>query len=141
MANMHEKLNGNSDFQHLVKYYREQLLHIQTTAKITDGDYYFLDSDRLVEEPTETLEQLTNYLGLTTHLREKYDIFEDTGQAGKGDPSENIKNGKITKTEHNERNFVSAKEMSELTNLYIETRTLLTENSKKTGDNVLFTKG
>lgn len=132
MATMHQKLNDNNGYQHLAKYYQKQLLHIQESAKLITNDYFYLDSEDLVENTSSTLEQLTRYLDLPTPLSENYNIFTDTGEAGKGDPSDNIKHGAITKTAPSEQSHFSKEEITELTKLYSETRTLLKTHSIKT---------
>jgi len=83
------------DIAQVAAYYAKQLEKIQCYAKQTIGTAVFLEAERIVETPSQTLTALTEVLGLTEPLREDYSIFAQTGVPGHCDPSDNIKTGKV----------------------------------------------
>lgn len=86
-----------------LNYYRDRLLQLQTLAtrlqQSSSAEYFFIESDKLIEQPGSFLAQLQSWLKLGSPIRENYSIFEHTGKAVAGDPSKNIKTGKIIRTQ------------------------------------------
>jgi hypothetical protein len=57
-----------------------------------------IEYDDLVDQISTTLTALTRFLNLDSPLMETYTTHRQTGRAGWGDPSENIKSGRIVRT-------------------------------------------
>lgn len=100
MFKMHQKLNKNANYMHLVQYYRDRLQYMNEFAKQHENKYLFVDSENLVLNPDAELDKITQYLALDTPIQQQYKQFSETGIAGSGDPSENIKAGEIIQTEN-----------------------------------------
>jgi len=79
-------------------YYCSRLLKLEEYSKQID-DSFFIDSNDLVEDTENLLNTLSNWLHLEKPLEKEYSIFSHTGEAGYGDPSQNIKSGIVKKTE------------------------------------------
>ncbi len=60
--------------------------------------FFYIDSDELVSNTDEILEELSRFLDLSTHLSPTYKKFEKTGKRRFGDSSENINSGAIVDT-------------------------------------------
>jgi len=87
----------------ICSYYCASMLWLQAYAERLRGDFFFLESDNLIDRTQCVLENLTNWLELEEPLSERYSMFENTGKAWHGDPSLNIKSGYVKKTnEHTE---------------------------------------
>ncbi|MEM8844736.1 MAG: hypothetical protein AAGB35_06790 [Pseudomonadota bacterium] len=80
------------------EYYCSRLLHLTEFSKILNGNYFFIESDDLLDETNFVLENLTNWLDLPTPLNNSYTEFDNTGKPGYGDPSEKIHARKLIKT-------------------------------------------
>jgi len=82
-------------------YYCARLLKLEEffhqLQVLNKNNYFFIESDDLVKNPNNLLSNLQSWLNLDSPINEQYSIFSDTGKAGYGDPSENIKTGKIIK--------------------------------------------
>ncbi|MFA5321310.1 MAG: hypothetical protein WC373_01445 [Smithella sp.] len=87
-----------ADHVKAVDYYCSRLLSLEKYARKTAGNYFFLESDDLVDNTEYVLESLTRWLGLNDLLDKKYSIFRNTGKRGYGDPSHQIKSGILEKT-------------------------------------------
>ncbi len=115
----------------VVKYYEKRLLRLQTIAKRANGEALFIEGHQLIDFPKETLTTVSNYLQLNEPLSESYDTFSLTGSIGAGDPSDNIKTGKIVK---NRDQYESIKIDDELlqraTSIYLETKDILQQECK-----------
>jgi len=94
-------ITGNDSYKNPEKvseYYCSRLSRLKEFAETIGGDYFFLESDDLVNNTEYILGELTGWLGLDTPLVENYLMFNNTGKPGYGDPSDNIRAGKIIKT-------------------------------------------
>ena len=80
------------------EYYCSRLSRLAEYAEIFEGNYFFVDSDDLVNKTDHVLRELTGWLGLDTPLVNGYMEFSNTGKSGYGDPSEEIRAGRLTKT-------------------------------------------
>ena len=82
----------------VLEYYCSRLLRLTEYAEIFGGDYFFLESDDLVNNTDHVLRELTGWLCLDTPLVNNYIVFNNTGKPGYGDRSEKIRTGKLIKT-------------------------------------------
>jgi len=96
---MNKKAHNEWPVDKTVSYYLNRLAYIRAFAKKNAKNYMFVNSDDFMREPDHYLNTITNYLGLKKPLTKNYKVFNDTGTAGKGDPSSNIQAGKIINTE------------------------------------------
>ena len=79
-------------------YYIER---IRTLAEFCRGGsitYYYYDAEMFQAAPETLLPALTGWLELDPPLSERYQVFSQTGMAGKGDSSKFIHSGKIDRT-------------------------------------------
>jgi hypothetical protein len=81
-------------------HYTDRLAHLLRLAhRIDDRDRCLLVTHRqLVAETPAAFGALEQFLDLRAPLREDYQIMPTTGQAGIGDPSPNIRLGKIARS-------------------------------------------
>lgn len=86
------------DPEQVLKYYCSRLSRLEDYAEMIGGNYFFLESDELVTNTEHVLESLTRWLCLDKPLDNSYLQFSGTGKIGYGDPSNNIRTGKIKKT-------------------------------------------
>jgi hypothetical protein len=97
------RIEWHRDPEAICRYYCASMLWLQGYAERLRGDFFFLESDDLIDRTQCVLEELTDWLGLDEPLSERYSIFENTGKAWHGDPSCNIRSGIVKKTiEHTE---------------------------------------
>ena len=87
-------------FEKISEYYCSRLSRLEEYAEIMSKDYFFLESDDLVNNTDNVLKDITKWLGLNTPLDNSYSLFNKTGKPGYGDPSDNIQNRKIKKTKN-----------------------------------------
>lgn len=80
------------------EYYCSRLQQLSGYAK-NNFDVFFIDSDDLVTNPDYVLARLSAWLELNQALTQHYSIFKRTGVKRAGDPSKNIMEGKIIKTD------------------------------------------
>jgi hypothetical protein len=80
-------------------YYCSRLLRLEEYSKQMEGNYFFINSNDIIEDSENILDSLTDWLNLKEPLKKEYSIFPHTGKAGHGDPSQNIRSGIIKKTE------------------------------------------
>jgi hypothetical protein len=79
-------------------YYVERIRVLADFCLTTDQPYYYYDSELFQEAPDTLLGKLTDWLELDSPLTGRYQLFSQTGKAGKGDSSRFIYSGKIEKT-------------------------------------------
>ncbi len=97
---MSENLNNPnriSDIYKIEKYYLKRLEQLAQLAKRTNGKAVYLDADKIVNDTDFVLGYMSDWLQLKTPLSSEYKTFSKTGEPGFGDPSDNIKQGKIIK--------------------------------------------
>ncbi|WP_299211975.1 sulfotransferase [uncultured Aquimarina sp.] len=76
------------------KYYYDRMSYlIQLKEKLSDDQCLVINSDELVSTPSVILNQIGEFLDMSTPLKSEYETFNFTGISG--DPSANIKEGKI----------------------------------------------
>ncbi len=78
--------------------YCSRLSRLEEYAEIFYENSFFLESDDLVNNTDHVLRELTSWLGLDKPLVNSYMEFNNTGKPRYGDPSENIRAGKLIKT-------------------------------------------
>lgn len=86
------------DPQVALDYYCSRLKNLEQYAQFVRGNYFFIESDDLVEDADRVLKNLSTWLDLDQPLNKNYSLFENTGTVGYGDPSSNIKSGTIKST-------------------------------------------
>lgn len=95
---------GNECYDSIDKvsqYYNKRLRELIKISEVFNKDCYFIESDSLINDTDNILSALSSWLMLETPLKSSYKLFQNTGKAGYGDPSENINAGKIKKTKQN----------------------------------------
>lgn len=91
-------IEWHGDPEAVSSYYRASMVWLQGFAERLGGDFFFIESDSLIENTQCVLEQLTKWLSLEEALKENYVIFKNTGKAWHGDPSSNIRTGYVKTT-------------------------------------------
>ena len=97
-------LLGNENYKNqslAFEYYCNRVKLLSEYAK-ESNDTLFIDSDEIVSRSEEVLAELTDWLGLDQALSQNYSIFSRTGVVKAGDPSKNIRAGKIVETSKHE---------------------------------------
>jgi hypothetical protein len=79
-------------------YYIERIRVLADFCRTTDQPYYYYDAELFQAAPDRLLGKLTDWLELASPLTVHYQLFSQTGKAGKGDSSRFIYSGKIEKT-------------------------------------------
>jgi len=88
-----------SDEASALDYYSSRLDVLEEYGKLREGNFFFVDSDELIDRFDDLRFALTTWLGLSNLLEAEYQIFNKTGRAVFGDSSDRIKSGKIEKTQ------------------------------------------
>lgn len=86
-----------------LSYYVERLQHVQEMLQEYGSSFVLLTCTDLTERTDDTLRHISEYLGLDERLAPTYDTMWSTGESGIGDPSDNIKEGRVrlgTRTSH-----------------------------------------
>lgn len=85
----------------VVHYYTARLAvcceFVENYAELTGRRAIFIEAERLVQRPAETLHALSKELTLSAPLSEEYQTFDASGQPGVGDPSTTIMSGRIVR--------------------------------------------
>jgi hypothetical protein len=76
-------------------YYIDRVNWLAGFCRSSGLPYYYYDAELFQAAPQALLEKLTEWLRLDTPLSERYQLFSQTGKAGKGDSSALIYSGKI----------------------------------------------
>ena len=92
-------VNWQSSPEGATEYYCSRLASLAYYGEVLKSDYYFLESENLVNRTESVLSELTSWLGLSENLEETYQLFSNSGKPLFGDPSDVIKSKKIVKTE------------------------------------------
>ncbi|MGB5519039.1 MAG: hypothetical protein WBO73_11345 [Gammaproteobacteria bacterium] len=80
------------------KYYIERLEWLAEFSRKVGQGYYYFDAELLQKAPEILLPAMSGWLDLDSPLSGRYKIFNQSGEAGKGDSSKRIHSGKIDKT-------------------------------------------
>lgn len=79
-------------------YYIARVQAIADFSRTANQPYYYFDAELFQRAPERLLSTLSDWLELDTPLSERYQIFNQTGKARKGDSSERIHGGVIDRT-------------------------------------------
>ncbi|MGH8851040.1 MAG: sulfotransferase family protein [Casimicrobiaceae bacterium] len=82
---------------HVLNYYSRRLRQLGHYGRQLGGKALFLESERLLTDTDQVLQELSRWLGLGEGLKGDYRTFPLTGAPGYGDPSPNILAGKIVR--------------------------------------------
>ena len=83
------------DQKKVLAYYKSRLDNVARMARVSTARKVFVDSERIIEDTEHVLGLLSQWLQLESRLKETYSIFKHTGQKGRGDPSQKIREGRI----------------------------------------------
>jgi len=78
-------------------YYVDRVSTLAEFCRSTDLPFFYYDAQLFQDAPEKLLRTLTDWLDLDSPLTERYQLFSQTGMAGKGDSSALIYSGKIEK--------------------------------------------
>ena len=92
------RIDWHRDPEAVSSYYNASMAWLQGYAERLRGNYFFIESDSLIDDTQGILGQLTDWLDLDERLTENYRIFKNSGKAWHGDPSPNIRTGFVRKT-------------------------------------------
>lgn len=79
-------------------YYIARVQALADFSRTADQPYYYFDAEMFQRAPEILLPRLSDWLELDSPLSERYQIFNQTGKARKGDSSERIHSGRIDRT-------------------------------------------
>jgi hypothetical protein len=79
-------------------YYVARVKALADFCRTADGGYYYFDAELLQTAPERLLPRLSDWLELDSPLIERYEVFSQTGKAGKGDSSRRIHQGRIDRS-------------------------------------------
>ncbi len=99
MIKMH--LDDNNSLENIYKledYYLNRIDTMMDYWKNLKGDKIYISSEDLLQNTDNILNEISDFLALSKPLSENYEIHNDTGRGGIGDPSINIQSGKILKS-------------------------------------------
>jgi hypothetical protein len=82
------------------RYYIERITRLSEFCAQVKQGYFYFDAEMLQTAPDVLLPRLSSWLELASPLSERYAIFSQTGKDRKGDTFDNIRSGKINKTQH-----------------------------------------
>ena len=77
------------------KYYVERVRTLAEFFRTIDRPYTYFDAELLVRAPEKLLPRLTEWLELDSPLRERYEVFSQSGRARRGDTSQRVRSGRI----------------------------------------------
>lgn len=81
----------------VLSYYTARLEQMEAYSRQRRGDTLFIESERLLDDTEAVLERLSRWLDLREPLSANYQTFKHTGAKGYGDPSANIRAGRLVK--------------------------------------------
>lgn len=87
--------------QAVSKYYIKRLKRLEKYSRMAGRKSLFVQSEDLKLHSQNILQQLTQYIQLSSPLQNEYDTFNFTGTNVLGDPGSKIKSGKIITEETN----------------------------------------
>jgi len=99
-------------------YYCHRLKEIGYHFEQSKSPCAFINSDALVNSPTEILAKLTEFLDLNTALESEYKSFDKTGHAGSGDPSGALDAGKVVSSDIKKLTFENPKFLELASTIY-----------------------
>ncbi len=87
-----------SNPEQATRYYIQRLKKLSKFSQQNTKTYYYFDAELIISHTEELLMTLSNWIQLSTPLKNQYQLFSQTGRAGAGDSSQAIKAGEIIKS-------------------------------------------
>lgn len=113
-------------------YYIARVGELRSMASTMLHGFYYLDAEDLIEHSTETLQALSDWLGLSQPLTPEYKMFSKTGALGAGDSSDLMKSGSISNRQSDYSEIkLPIDLLSEAESTYINTRDYLLRYSTR----------
>lgn len=100
IVDLFERKGGNEAYaspEAATRYYTERLEWLADFCRTRADSYFYFDAGLFRARPQVLLAALTNWLELEKPLSERYRVFSQTGKARRGDSSEFIHRGAITR--------------------------------------------
>ena len=115
-----EHLDRNAAIEKAIAHYNARLRSVNTNLEEVgqSGHCVFLRHADLIDHTTKSFQAIENMLELATPLSEDYELSRTTGEPGKGDPSENIRKGRIDREINHDDAPIAPDLLLESTNLY-----------------------
>jgi len=113
----------------ILKYYVKRLTVMGEYARKNQNRFFYIDSDDLVNETERVLANISDWLGLNQQLSKEYKIFKNTGEPGHGDPSVNIRMGKVVLIEKKKNIAIPEQVLREAMVSYVSCRDYLKKNA------------
>ena len=98
IVSLYRKAHPEHEFtepKNAAHYYCQRLETLAAMVKRCTFEYLYLDADVIKVNPSDTLERLTDYLGLNSPLTSRYEKMHNTGKAKAGDSSSSLMSGEI----------------------------------------------
>lgn len=117
-----------SNIDKISNYYLNRLKNLEKLSDRTNGRGVYLDAEKIVDNTDFTLGYLSDWLQLPTKLSSEYKTFSKTGEPGFGDPSDNIKQGKIIKNRETADVIIPDDILKRANESYLKCREILINN-------------
>ena len=78
-------------------YYVQRMDSLARAASTPGLRYFYLDAERLIDDPASTLNALSSWLELPSPIPTAYGTFENTGRGNAGDHSDRLKSGQVSR--------------------------------------------
>lgn len=112
------------------QYYCERVDYLSSLIEIVNKNCFYIESDEIINHSENLLTELTKWLNLNSKLDSNYDIFNLTGKPVFGDPSDNIKSGKINLIQNSHDNInIDSKKLTAAMESYRKCHKLYTDVS------------
>jgi len=113
-----------------INYYIERVQALAAFCQLNPKKYYYYDAEVFQVAPTILLPTLSRWLELTSPLSEEYQVFSQTGVAGKGDSSKSIQSQKINRTSSDYSHIkLPVDKLNRAQEVYISCRQLIIDNA------------
>lgn len=104
------------------EYYQQRMPTLVAMAKKIGERARVLDSDRLLDQPGETLDSLTEFLQLSSPLKSEFNLFPDSESTGHGDTTGGLRSKKLQSVTHSNSTEVEQGLCQQLTQTYEATK-------------------
>ena len=84
-----------ADHRQVVDYYIGRLQALARSCDAMRTTPLYFDARDIIEKSSAVLQRITSWLDLEPPLSTEYTVFADTGETYRGDPSANLKRGRI----------------------------------------------
>ncbi len=99
MGMRYSNVSWYRDVDAVARYYETRMRSLVQLADQMNGRAMLLEAEELLANTPAVLERLVGFLELGEPLQSRYRRFAHTGEAGFGDPSENISKGEVRLSE------------------------------------------